>query len=169
MTDQSKQDNNRKKPSKNKPQAEGFDDSRVEELTLDLQRTRADFENYRKRMESDKLQARADGKMAAIMSLIPVIDSMERAIVHIPEDLADHPWVKGISGLTKQLDKTLATLELARIEAVPDTPFNPDMHDAIQIDEDADGESEVIAEELQAGYTLSGQVVRPALVKVTRK
>ena len=144
-------------------------DQRIEELTLDLQRTRADFENYRKRTEAEKLQARSNGKASAVISLLPVIDSIERATLHVPEDLADHSWVRGISSLTKQLDKALADFDLKRIDANEGTVFNPDHHEAIQVDEDADGETEVIAEELQAGYTLADQVIRPALVKVTRK
>lgn len=164
-----------KKPKKDAPKkadskaAADELEKRVDELTLDLQRTRADFENYRKRTEAEKLQAREKGRSAAIISLLPVIDSIERATLHVPQDLADHSWVRGIASLTKQLDKTLASFDLKRIDANEDTVFNPDLHEAIQVDEDADGQTEVIAEELQAGYMLAGQVIRPALVKVTRK
>ena len=141
----------------------------VEELTQDLQRTRADFENYRKRSEADKAATYAHGQAGAILKLLPVIDNIERAIAHIPEELKDNKWAQGIAGLVKNLEKSLEGLNLKRIDAKPGSEFNPDLHEAIQFDEDAEGETEVIADELQAGYTLSGTPIRHAMVKVTRK
>jgi molecular chaperone GrpE (heat shock protein) len=58
---------------------------------------------------------------------------------------------------------------VARIDAKPGTPFNPEIHQAVQMDENATGDHEVVAEELQAGYTLNEMPVRHAMVKVTRK
>ncbi len=142
---------------------------RITELTDDLQRTRADFENYRKRVEIEKLNARMAGESMAILRLLPVIDNIERAITHTPEELADNKWAQGIAGLVKQLEKSLESLNLKRIEAEPGTLFNPELHEAIQFNEDAEGELEVIEEALQAGYTRNGQPIRHAMVKVTRK
>lgn len=139
------------------------------ELTADLQRTRADFENYRKRVEAEKSQSRAAGEASAILKLLPVIDNIERAIVHLPEELKDNAWAQSVTGLVKQLDKSLEGMNVKRIDAKPGTVFNPELHEAIQFDEDAEGEHEVIAEELQAGYTLGGQPIRHAMVKVTRQ
>lgn len=141
----------------------------VGELTLDLQRMRADFENYRKRVDAEKVSARQDGEVRAILKLLPVIDTIERAVMHIPEDIADHQWVKGVAGLVKQLEKSLAELQLQKIEAAAGTHFDPELHQAVQFDEDSAGETEVIAEELQPGYTLSGSPIRHAMVKVTRQ
>lgn len=139
------------------------------ELTLDLQRTRADFENYRKRVEAEKVSARESGQMSAILKLLPVIDNIERAIAYTPEDLKDNAWVQSVGNLVKNLEKSLESLNLKRIDAKPGTAFNPELHEAIQFDEDAEGDQEVIAEELQAGYTLSGSIIRHAMVKVTRQ
>lgn len=138
------------------------------ELMQDLQRTRADFENYRKRVETEKHMARAHGRVGAISQLLPVIDTIERAIGHVPEDLKNNPWVAGIVGVTKQLEKSLVELDVKRITAAPGTPFNPEFHEAVQFDE-SDGEHEVIAEELQAGYMLGDDVLRHSMVKVTRR
>ena len=77
--------------------------------------------------------------------------------------------VKGVAGLVKQLEKSLSSLHLQKIEAQTGTEFNPELHQAIQFDEEASGEKEVVAEELQPGYTLSGRPIRHAMVKVTRK
>ncbi len=139
------------------------------ELTADLQRTRADFENYRKRAEAEKVAARTNGQASAVLKLLPVIDNIERAIVYAPEDLQDNEWVKGVTGLVKHLEKSLESLNVQRIVAKPGTEFNPELHEAIQYEEDGTGDKEVIAEELQAGYTLNGQVIRHAMVKVTRQ
>jgi len=144
-------------------------DEKVVELTGDLQRTRADFENYRKRVEQEKKQAMQSGEAKAILKLLPVIDTIERATQHIPNDIADNQWVQGVGGIVKQLEKQLDGLDLRRIDASEGTPFNPELHQAIQFDEDAKGETEVIAEVLQNGYTLHGAPIRHAMVKVTRK
>jgi molecular chaperone GrpE len=142
---------------------------KLDELTQDLQRTRADFENFRKRVEIDKTSAREAGRSSTILKLLPVIDNIERAIAYVPADIQDNAWVKGVSGLVKNLEKSLESLEVKRINAAPGNPFNPDLHDAIQFDEEAEGEHEVVAEELQAGYTLAGRPIRHAMVKVTRQ
>jgi molecular chaperone GrpE len=98
-----------------------------------------------------------------------VIDTIERAVAHMPKDLKDHTWAQGIAGLVKNLDKSLTNLNLERVEAKPGTDFDPAFHEAIQFDEEADGDKEVIADELQPGYLLNGIVIRHAMVKVTRQ
>jgi len=162
MTDKSK-----------RPKQETQLTQKLGELTDDLLRTRADFENYVKRSDKEKTAAREAGQASAILKLLPVIDNIERAIVHIPTELKDNTWVQGIEGLVKNLEKLLDELNLKRIEAKPGTPFNPNLHDAILFDENAEGDSpsgeEVIAEEMQPGYTLNGQPIRHSMVKVTRK
>ncbi len=140
----------------------------IADLTADLQRLRADFENYRKRVDSEKQSAREDGETRAIKKLLPVIDTIERAVMHIPDDIADHQWVKGVAGLVKQLEKSLSELNLAKIESANGIAFNPELHQAVQFDDTTEGETEVIAEELQPGYTLNGTPIRHAMVKVTR-
>ena len=144
-------------------------ETQVAELTADLQRTRADFENYRKRCEADKAATYQHGQSAAILKLLPVIDNIERAVAYLPDELKDNKWAQGIAGLVKNLEKSLEGLNLKRIDAKEGADFNPDLHEAIQFDEEAEGDKEIVAEELQAGYTLSGQPIRHAMVKVTKK
>lgn len=139
------------------------------ELTLDLQRTRADFENYRKRADQEKAAAKEMGQSNAVLKLLPVIDNIERAVSYLPPELADNQWAQGVANLSKNLAKSLESLQVTRIDASVGAPFNPELHEAIQFDEDTEGEQEVIAEELQAGYIHSGRVIRHAMVKVTKK
>lgn len=160
MTD-AKPQNSPKKPSKLQQQ--------VDDLTNDLQRTRADFENYRKRSEADKAATYQHGQSMAIQKLLPVIDNIERAIAYTPADLKDNKWAQGVAGLVKNLEKALEGMNLKRIDAKAGSEFNPDLHEAIQFDEEAEGDKEVIAEELQAGYLLNNTPIRHAMVKVTRK
>ncbi|MEO5950537.1 MAG: nucleotide exchange factor GrpE [Candidatus Saccharimonadales bacterium] len=144
-------------------------EQQLAELTGDLQRTRADFENYRKRVEIEKTIAREAGQSSAILKLLPVVDNIERAITYTPDEIKDNKWVQSIAGLVKNLEKSLESLNLKRIDANPGSDFDPDLHEAIQFDDEAAGDKEVIAEELQAGYTLSGRPIRHAMVKVTKK
>lgn len=144
-------------------------EGKLVDAIADLQRTRADFENYRNRVEGEKKTAREAGQMSAILKLLPVIDNIERAVGHLPDELSDNKWAQGIAGLAKNLDKSLSDLNLKRIDAQPGTAFNPDLHEAIQFDEDSEGEREVIAEELQSGYLLGETPIRHAMVKVTKK
>jgi len=141
----------------------------VVELTADLQRLRADFENYRKRVEQEKQQVQQTAAARTVMSLLPVIDTIERAVAHAPQELAENNWVKGVVGLGKNLDKSLADLGLQRIAAAPGAAFDPNLHEAVMMDDEAEGEHEVVAEELRAGYLLNGAVIRPSMIKVTRQ
>jgi molecular chaperone GrpE len=155
------------KMKKNKKEIEF--EQKIGELTADLQRTRADFENYRKRVESEKLLSRESGQASAILKLIPVIDNIERALAHRPVDLEGNAWADGVASLIKNLEKSLETLDLTRINAAPGTAFNPRLHEAVQFDELGDGDHEVVSEELQSGYLFGGDVLRPAIVKVVRQ
>ena len=157
------------KNAKHDDQTTNEHEQKIANLTLDLQRTRADFENYRKRIDAEKQAAVKTGEQKAILKLLPVVDTLERAIKNVPEDLTDNKWAQGVVGLEKQLTKSLEALDLQRIVATKGAEFNPEIHDAIQFDEEAEGDNEVIAEELQAGYLYAGQPIRHAMVKVTRQ
>ena len=158
-----------KKPVTKQPKKDRQLEEQVANLTADLQRTRADFENYRKRMDAEKSGALESGKAGAILKLLPVIDNIERAIGYMPDELKDNAWAQSVGGLVKNLEKSLDSLNLSRIKAAPGTDFDPERHEAISFDEDATGDTEVVAEELQAGYTLAGRPIRHAMVRVTKK
>ncbi|MCL2038391.1 nucleotide exchange factor GrpE [Candidatus Saccharibacteria bacterium] len=137
-------------------------DEKLAELTADLQRTRADFENYRKNVERDKAFLAAATERRALMKFLPVLDDIERAAAHLPEELADNPWANGIVGLTKKLEATLESVGIRKIAAEPGAKFDPNLHEAV-----ASGENgEKIAEELRAGYMLGDEVLRPTMVNV---
>lgn len=138
-----------------------------QELLADLQRTRADFENYRNRIQAEKTAYGEAAKAATIMKLLPIIDTIERAVVHAPAELAENKWAQGVTGLAKNLEKSLGELGLTKIQASPNTPFDPNIHEAVMM-EDGEGQHEVITEELRAGYLLGSQVIRPSMVRVKK-
>lgn len=134
--------------------------AQIKELTDDLQRTRADFENFRKQVDLQKTQAMASAKYATVAKFLPFIDDLDRAMSTYPEQLAP---------LQKNLDKTLQQLGLTRIKSEAGTDFNPDFHEAISVEDgDGDGDKEVISETLRPGYLYDGAVIRAAMVKVKR-
>ena len=129
----------------------------LNELTSDLQRARADFENYRKQVESQRTQAMSSAKSATVLKFLPLIDDFERALETYPEQLTP---------LRKSFDKTLQTLGLTKINSEPGTEFNPDFHEAVSVVGDASGDVELISETLRPGYLYDGSVIRAAMVKV---
>jgi molecular chaperone GrpE len=143
--------------------------AKFNELTADLQRARADFENYRKTAEADKLRYGQTVRAETIGKLLPIIDDIERATAHLPADLAEHDWAKGVVGLNKNLQAKLAELGVSKINAQPGVKFDPNLHEAAQFDEDSEGATEVVASELRPGYLLNGAPLRHSMVKVAKK
>jgi molecular chaperone GrpE len=136
----------------------------VQELTNALKRERADAVNLRRRHEADMSSLRTSVKAHVISDLLPVIDNFERALKHVPAELKDNEYVKGVQAVVKQFEKTLADIGVERIKTVGEH-FDPHLHEAVGTEE-GDGQHEIVSEELQAGYKLGDQVVRHAMVKV---
>lgn len=127
------------------------------ELVNDLQRTRADFENYRRAVEQQRQLYGETVKESTIKKILPLLDNIDRAIVAQPEAMGP---------LEKSFAKTLKELNLEKVVPVIGDEFNPDMHNAVMVE--GDGEEETIAEVLQPGYIYDGQLVREVLVKVAK-
>lgn len=142
-------------------------DLQMAELTADLQRLQAEFINFKRRSEEERSRAMQSGKEQAVVMLLPILDNLGRAIKHEPEDIKEHSWVKGIGAVAKQLEGQLESIGLRNIGVVGEA-FNPNLHEAVAM-EDSDGDTEVIAEVLQTGYIFGDFVLRPAMVRVTRR
>ena len=136
----------------------------IAELTAALQRERADATNQRRRFDEQLAGVRTSIKSNVVAELLPVIDNFERALKHVPADLADNEYVKGVQGIVKQFEKTLNDMGVERIATVGE-PFDPHYHEAVSMEE-GDGDHEVVSEELQAGYKLGSGVIRHAMVRV---
>lgn len=138
----------------------------ISELTEALQRERADATNLRRRHEEQLSSLQAMAKAGVVRDLLPVIDNFERALKHKPEDLADNQYIKGIQGIVKQFEQTLEKLGVQKIKTAGEH-FNPHLHEAVSMEEGS-GEHEIVSEELQPGYSMGDEVLRPAMVRVKR-
>jgi molecular chaperone GrpE len=142
-------------------------DNRLDELTADLQRVQADFVNFRRRSEEERGEFLNLAKQDVVLQLLPVLDNIDRALGHVPAELADNDWAKGVEAVAKQAQDALRNLDIEKINALGQ-PFDHNLHEAIAV-VDGDGSQEVVVEELQPGYKLGDKVIRHSMVKVGRK
>jgi len=141
-------------------------DKKIEELTTDLQRVHADFVNYRRRSESEQAQVMKIAKQAVVAKLLPLIDNLERAANHLPKELRANTWAKGVAQTLKQTEKVLKELGVEKI-VTRGQRFDPHLHEAVGL-EDGQGDTEIVADEIQTGWKLDDQVIRPSLVRVRK-
>lgn len=127
-----------------------------------LLRRQADFDNYRRRAERERLESRENGRMDAILEILPVVDDFERAL---KSESADKEYAKGVEMIYLRMQDILKGLGL---EAIVTTgqKFDPNLHHAVDRAETADAEDETILAEYQKGYLLRGKLLRPSMVKV---
>ena len=130
-------------------------------------RTLAEYENFRKRSEKEKAQMFELGAKSIIEALLPVVDNFERALSHVQGEEKDSPFVKGIEGIYKQIQKMFADCNIQEIEALG-KKFDPALHNAVMTEEEGDAEEDTITQDLQKGYTYRGNVVRHSMVKVKK-
>jgi len=136
----------------------------IGELTEALQRERADVINVRRRHDEQMASLRTMVKANVVRELLPVIDNFERALKHIPKELVGNEYVKGVQGVVKQFEDTLAQMGVERIKTIGEV-FDPRLHEAVSMEE-GDGTVEKVIEELQAGFKVGDDIIRHAMVKV---
>ncbi len=136
----------------------------IGQLTEALQRERADSANIRRRHEEQIGGLKNLVKANVVRELLPVIDNFERALKHVPKELEKDDYIKGVSAIVKQFEKTLEQMGVERIKTVGEV-FDPRLHEAVSM-EDGDGTVEVVSTELQSGYRLGDEIIRHAMVKV---
>jgi molecular chaperone GrpE len=139
-------------------------EQQIVDLTEALQRERADVINVRRQHTEQMSGLKNMVKADVVTDLLPVIDNFERALKHVPKDLEGNDFVKGVNGIVKQFEKTLADMGVERIKTVGEV-FDPRLHEAVSM-EDGEGMVEIVCEELQPGYRLGDAVIRHAMVKV---
>ncbi len=139
-------------------------EQQLNDLTEALKRERADSDNIRRRHEADIAGLKDMVKASVVRELLPVIDNFERALKHVPKDLAKNDYIKGVNAIVSQFEKSLQNMGLERIKTVGEV-FDPHLHEAVSMEE-GDGPVEVVCEELQPGYRLGDEVIRHAMVKV---
>ncbi len=129
-----------------------------------LSRAQAEFENARRRAGKEQQEFRDYATADAIKSLLPVVDSLERAL-QVKSDAAE--FRAGVELIYKQLQAALSKLSVNAIVSKGE-PFDPRYHEAIEMVETTDAPDHHVVEELQRGYKFKDRLLRPAMVKVAR-
>jgi molecular chaperone GrpE len=136
-------------------------------LREQLLRTAADFDNFRKRTRREADDAQRRGREAAVRDLLPVFDNLERAVNHAEEAPDLKSVADGLRIVHKQFVDVLGKLDIQRVDSVG-APFDPAVHEAIQHLESQEYPAGVVMAEVQPGYTVSGQLLRAAMVVVSK-
>ena len=144
-------------------------DKEIEELKLELDkqkdlllRTAAEFDNYKKRTEKERISTAEYAKASVMKTLLPILDNAERAAAF---PAGTEQYNKGIELIVKQLADLSGKLGLVEIGKVGET-FDPNLHEAVMHIEDESLGENVIAQVLGRGYKFGDTVVRPAMVQV---
>ena len=135
---------------------------KIEELTNHLARCMADLQNYRRRSEEDKGRFVKFANAELLKILLPAIENLDRSCKHLPDNLKEDAWAKGVLHTQADLQKALAMIGVKRIETVG-KKMDLKFHEVLM---QGPGEKEVIVEELDPGYTLNGETIKAAKVKV---
>jgi molecular chaperone GrpE len=149
-------------------------DQRWQELATQLEeaqarhlRLAADFENYKKRARQEQLETIQYAAATLAERLLPVLDDAQRALEHAPEG-ADEGWLRGVRMTFQHLEEALASVGVQPIEAVG-RPFDPKLDEAIGSEESDEHPDDTVLAELRRGYRMHDRVLRPSLVKVSRR
>jgi molecular chaperone GrpE len=129
------------------------------------QRTLAEFQNYKRRIEREQQDAGQRFALDTISRILPVIDDFERAAQNIPDDLRDAPWVSGTLLILNKLHKLLQDYDVEIIDPVGEV-FDPNRHEAVGSEDTDAVESGRVSVTLQKGYVCGDRILRPALVRV---
>jgi len=130
-------------------------------------RAKADYLNFKKDTEKRQGEIIQFANAALIAELLPIFDHFKTACAHIPAEQKDVDWVVGFIHIKKQLVDFFRNIGIEEIKTVGEK-FDPNLHEAVAHEANPDFDSEVIFEEVKAGYTLQGKVLQPAKVKVAK-
>ena len=139
--------------------------SELEESKKGLLMARADFDNSRKRMERDKVEAIKFGLERVFKDLLPSLDVLDKALSESPADEASRAYVQGFEMIRNQVYEALNKHGLEKMEAQGQS-FNPDFHQAIQRVETGDVSTDTVKDVFMNGFSFNGRVLRPAMVSV---
>lgn len=141
----------------------------IEDLSQQIQtykesaaRAQAELQNAKIRMERELKDTRTFATHMFIMRLLPIIDNLDRATMHLPPELEGSEWTKGVLSIASQLQKELSDAGVSVVPALGQ-PADAHKHDVIM---DGPGEKGIITDVFEQGYALHGKILRPAKVKV---
>lgn len=129
------------------------------------QRTLAEFQNYKRRVEREQRDAKTKVALDTLIKILPIIDDFERAMASVPEEHADTPWVNGVNLINGKFKRLLEDYDVTIVDPLGE-PFDPNLHQAISMDDSDEYESGHVIETLQKGYQSGDILLRPAIVRV---
>ena len=165
--EQTEEKADKKSKKKEKKEKKDKKDEKIEELEDRVKRQMAEFENFRRRTETEKAAMYGMGAKAVIEKVLPVIDNFERGLQAVPAEEKESPIAQGMQMIYKQLVTELEGLGVKPIEAVG-KEFDANLHNAVMQVESDEYESGVVAQELQKGYMYRDSVVRHSMVAVVQ-
>jgi len=125
-------------------------------------RFQAEFQNFRKRVDKDRLEMSEYASMEACRTLLPILDDFERAL---QTETTDKTYAQGLELIRQRLFDTLKKLGLEPMVVLGE-PFDPHVHHAVEMVEPEDAPAHTVLAEFQRGYNFKGRLLRPAMVKV---
>lgn len=132
------------------------------------QRSQAAYQNYRKRMDAERIEWQANANAQLLTRLLAVMDDFERAFDRRPEELQEHPWTRGIELVKQKLQHVFDVENVKPIEITPGQEFDPYYHEAISCQEcPGFGDNQIIGEAAR-GYMQGERVLRPSQVIVAK-
>ena len=132
------------------------------------QRERADFSNYKKRIERDQESAKNSYKADVLKKFIPVLTDLELAYQHRPEDSEAAAWAAGIELIIRKFNSVLENDGLKKIDVKAGDKLDPNIHMAVSYEDNDEFGSEEIIEVLKNGYRMGDKVIEPAIVRVAK-
>lgn len=130
-----------------------------------LMRLQAEFENYRRRSRKEIQTIKETAAYDLLQNLLPILDNFQRALESPPAEAQG--FVEGVRMIHALLKNQLRDAGLEPMEA-KGKPFDPQFHDAVEVDASGEHPENTVVDVLQDGYMVKGRLVRPALVKVAR-
>lgn len=150
-------------------QAENADLRKQSEDYLDsLQRERASFANYKRRIDLDNASYAERLLAEHVRFFLPVADDLQRSLQHLPEDPDCASWIAGIELVLQKLLKSLETKDVRPLDLKPGDMFDPNTQEAVTHEENDTYTDGQIIEVVQTGYQIKDRVIRPALVRVAK-
>lgn len=141
--------------------------SEIETLKDQMLRIQADAQNVRRRAEMDVEKAHKFGIEKFVNEMLPVVDSLERAIETFGDEEAHKPMREGVEMTLNMLVSGLGKFQVEQV-APEGQPFDPELHQAMSMVDVPGAEANTVVAVMQKGYTLSGRLVRPAMVMVAK-
>jgi molecular chaperone GrpE len=150
-------------------------EGQIDQLQKDLDdtkdswlRCRADFDNYKKRVQRDAQRSHQDAMASILKIFLSASDDLERALKNEPDSAHLESWINGIELILQKLNTQMKNQGVERMNVKPGDEFDPNIHEAITQEPNPDFEEGQIIDVVQPGYKIADRIIRPAMVRVAQ-